>query len=142
MVTVTSIPAATASASRNLLLVQLREALCQAMSLNSTIQPQVNLTFTTGTPTTRAVPGTTASTYDAIVPVIVSGSIVYQPKGTCRTVTKLFNETFSVAFVGLTTAPTTFTVDTGLQNRYPSNIKCCGRAYEYDINTAISITAA
>ena len=59
------------------------------------IQPQVNLTFTAGTATTRTVPGTTASTYDAIVPIVVSGSIVYQPKGTCRTVTKLFNETFN-----------------------------------------------
>lgn len=142
MVTVTSIPAASASASRNLLLVQLKEALCQAMSTNSLIKPQVSLTFTTGTATTRTVPGTSASTYDAIVPIIVSGSIVYQPKGSCRAVTKLFNETFSVAFVGLSTAPTTFTIEQGLQNMYPDNIKCCGRAYAYDINTAISITAA
>lgn len=142
MVTVTTIPAASASATRNLLLVQLREALCQAMSLNSMIKPQVNVTFTAGTATTRTVPGTSASTYDAIVPIIVSGSIVYQPKGSCRAVTKLFNEIFSVAFVGLSTAPTTFTIETGLQEMYPSNVKGCNRAYEYDINTAISITAA
>lgn len=142
MVTVTSIPAASASASTNLLLVQLREALCQAMSLNSTIQPQVSVTFTPGVATTRTVAGTSSSTYDAIVPITVSGSIVYQPKGTCRAVTKLFNETFSVAFVGLSTSPTTFTITQGLQTKYPGNVKCRNRAYEYDINTAISIVAS
>lgn len=142
MITVTTIPVATASASTNRLLVELREALCQAMSINSLIQPQVSLTFTPGTATTRTVPGTSASTYDAILPIVVSGTIVYQPKGMCRAVTKMFSETFSVAFVGLATSPTTFTITQGLQTMYPNKIKCCNRAYEYDINTAISIVAA
>ena len=106
------------------------------------IKPQVNMTFTAGTATTRTVPGSTASTYDAIVPIIVSGSITYKAKGSCRAVTKLFSETFSVAFVGLSTSPTTFTITQGLQTMYPDNIKCCNRAFEYDINTAISITAS
>lgn len=142
MITVTSIPVASASASSNSLLVQLKEALCQAMSLNTAILPQVNVTFTPGTATTRTVAGTSASTYDAIVPITVSGSITYQSKGRCCAVTKLFSETFSVAFVGLSTAPTRFTITQGLQTVYPNNIKCCNRAYEYDINTAVTITAA
>lgn len=106
------------------------------------IQPQSSVTFTPGIATTKAITSGTTTTYSTILPILVTGSIVYQPKGTCRAVTKLFNETFSVAFTGLTTAPTNFTITEGIQTKYPSNIKCCNRAYEYDINTAITITAA
>lgn len=142
MVTVTSIPVATASNTVNQLLVELREPLCQAMSASSMIQPQTSVTFTPGIATTRAITVDGTTTYSSILPILVTGSIVYQQKGTCRAVTKLFNETFSVAFTELTTAPTNFTITEGIQTKYPSNIKCCNRAYEYDINTAITITAA
>lgn len=100
------------------------------------------MTFTPGTATTRTVPGTSASTYDAIVPITVSGTITYQPKGRCYAVTKMFSEIFTVAFVGLSSSPTRFTITQGLQTQYPSNIRCCNKAYEYDINTAVTITAA
>lgn len=142
MITVTPISVASPSASSNSLLVQVKESLCQAFNVISSIQPQSNITFTAGTATTEAVTSGSTTTYRSILPITVTGSIVYQPKGTCRTVTKLFTETFSVAFGGLSSAPTNFTITTGIQTREPANIKCCNRAYGYIINTAITITAS
>lgn len=78
------------------------------------IQPQTSVTFTPGIATTRAITVDGTTTYSSILPILVTGSIVYQQKGTCRAVTKLFNETFSVAFTELTTAPTNFTITEGI----------------------------
>lgn len=142
MVTVTSIPVATASATVNQLLVQLKEPLCQAYNTAASIQPQSSVTFTAGTATTQAVTVGAATTYSSILPITVTGSIVYLPKGSCRAVTKLFTETFSVAFTGLAAAPTNFTIATGIETTEPYNIKSCNRAYGYNINTAITVTAA
>lgn len=142
MITITSIPLGTASVSSMSLLVQLKENLCQAYSTNSSTQPQSDITFKAGTATTQAVTVGDTTVYNTMLPIIVTGTITYLPKGTCRVVTKLFTETFTVAFSGLTTSPTTFTINVGQQTKEPSNIKCCGRAYGYTINTAINITAA
>lgn len=142
MITVTPIPAASASATTNQLLVQLTEQLCQPFNIASSIQPQSSVTFTAGTATTETVTVGSTTTYRSILPITVTGSIVYIPKGTCRAVTKLFTEKMTVAFVGLSTAPTTFTITQLMQTKEPANVKCCNRAYAYNINTAISITAA
>lgn len=142
MITITPIPMGTASVSSLSLLVQVKESLCQAFGANSKIQPQSSITFNAGTATTQAVVVGGATVYNAMLPITVVGSITYLPKGSCRAVTKLFTETFTVAFSGLTTSPTTFTVNVGQQTKEPTNIKCCNRAYGYTINTAINITAA
>lgn len=133
---------ATASVSSISLLVQLKENLCQAFNTNSSVQPQSSVTFTAGTATTQAVPSGGTTVYNAMLPITATISITYQPKGQCRAVTRLFTETFTVAFSGLTTSPTAFNIAVGQQTKEASNIKCCGRAYGYTINTAINVTAA
>lgn len=142
MITIIPIPMGTASVSSISLLVQLKENLCQAYNINSSIQPQSNITFTAGTATIQPYPTGGATVYNAMLPITVTGTITYIPKGTCRTVTKLFTETFTVAFSGLPTSPTSFNIAVGQQTKEPANIKCCGRAYGYNINTSINITAA
>lgn len=142
MITITPIPMATASASSISLLVQLKENLCQAYNINSSIQPQSSITFTAGKATTEPFPAGGTNVYNTMLPITVTGTITYVPKGTCRAVTKLFTETFTVAFSGLTTSPTTFNIAVGQQTKEPANVKCCGRAYGYTINTAINVTAA
>lgn len=141
MITILPIPSATASATTQRLLVQVNEVLCQAYSTSSSIQPQFSITFTPGTATIRNVAGTT-TTYDAIVPIVAKINITYVPKGKCKAITKLFTEIFNVGFTGLATSPTSFTITTGIQTSGASNIKSCNRAYGYNINTAITITAA
>lgn len=141
MITILPIPVATPAADQQQLLVQLKEALCQAYCTSSGIRPTFNVTFTPGIATTRTVSGTT-TTYDVILPITVTGTITYRPKNCCNAVTRMFTETFNIGFTGLTTAPTTFTITTGLQTSSASNIKSCNRAYGYDINTAITVTAA
>lgn len=142
MVTIVPIPSATASASSEQLLVQVTEGLCQAYSTSATIQPQSSLSFVVGTPSTESVTSGTTTTYNAIVPIDIIGQITYQAKNSTRVINKLFAETFTVGFTGLTAAPTTFTVTTGMQTTSPYNVKSCNRAYGYTINTAITITAA
>lgn len=142
MITITPIPMGTASVSSISFLVQLKENLCQAYNINSSVQPQSNVTFTAGKATIQPFPTGGATVYNAMVPITATGTITYVPKGTCRAVTKLFTETFTVAFSGLTTSPTSFNIAIGQQTKEPANIKCCGRAYGYTINTAINVTAA
>lgn len=142
MITITPIPSASASASSEQLLIQLNEGLCQAYSTSATVQPQSSISFIVGDAKIETVKGTSSNTYNAMVPIDVIGQITYLPKGKCKAITKLFAETFTVGFTGLTTAPTTFTITTGMQTTGPYNVKSCNRAYGYNINTAITITAS
>ena len=139
MVVITPIPSATASPTSQQLLVQLTEGLCQAYSTSSVIQPNHTISFTIGKPTVKTVVGATANTYNAIVPITISGSITYLPKRGCRALTKLFAEQITV---GLTTSPTAFSVTTNMETTGPANIKSNNRAYGYNINTAITVTAS
>lgn len=142
MVVITPIPSATASATSQQLLVQLTEGLCQAYSTSSVIQPNHTISFTIGKPTVKTVVGATANTYNAIVPITISGSITYLPKRGCRALTKLFAEQITVGFTGLTTSPTAFSVTTNMETTGSANIKSNNRAYGYNINTAITVTAS
>lgn len=56
--------------------------------------------------------------------------------------TKLFAEQITVGFTGLTTSPTAFSVTTNMETTGPANIKSNNRAYGYNINTAITVTAS
>ena len=142
MVTITSIPSATAAAGTQQQLVQLVEPLCKPFNDSSTIQPISSVTFTVGAVQVEPVTSGSTTTYSAIVPINVTGYITYRPYGKCGTVTKLFAEKFTVAFTGLTASPTTFTITTGMQTKGSANVKSCNKAYAYNINTAVTITAA
>ena len=141
MITIVPIPSATASATTEQLLVQLTEGLCQAYSTSATIQPQSSVSFIVGTPTIEPVTVGDDTTYSAMLPIDVIGQITYIPRGKQRAITKLFAETFTVGFTGLAAAPTAFNLTTGMQTKGPANVKNCNRAYGYNINTALTITA-
>lgn len=142
MVTITSILSATAAANTQQQLVQLVEQLCKPYNSSSTIQPVSSVTFTVGAVTVEPVTSGETTTYSAIVPINVTGYITYTPYGKCNSITKLFAEKFTVAFTGLTANPTTFTITTGMQTKGSANVKRCNKAYAYNINTAVTITAA
>lgn len=144
MVTITPMSTVPAVEGTENLLVQLTEGLCQAYSTSATIQPSHVVNFSIGAATIEPVTDGDTTTYSAIVPVTVTGQITYVPKGCCpcKSVTRLFAESFTVGFTGLTAAPTTFNVTTGMSTSGPANVKSCNRAYGYNINTAITITAA
>lgn len=142
MITIVPIPVGTPSASSVSLLVQLKQNLCKAYNTSSSIQPQSNVAFTAGQATIQPVTVGGTTTYDAMLPITATYTITYVPKGCCSAVTRLFAETFTVAFSGLTTSPTAFNITVGQQTKELSAIKRCGKTYGYTINTAINITAA
>ena len=80
-----------------------KEKLCRPYCIDSTIQPQVSVVYTTGTPRLN---GTTV-----FVPVRATITIVTQMnKCGCNAHTQLFTEDFVVAFQGRTALPTSVTL--------------------------------
>lgn len=111
--------------------VRVSENLCQAFCLTDNVQPQAQVTYSVGN--IEVVNGT------AFVTINANGNIMYQPKGSCCTKTKLFSESFVVAFVGAGT-PTIVLVQ-GAEMQGAENVKCCNRAYGWSITTNLTITA-
>lgn len=111
--------------------VRVVENLCQAFCLTDSVQPQGNVTYSVGN--IEVVNGT------AYVTIEANGSIVYKPKDSCCARTKLFNESFVVAFVGTGTPTITLTQVAGPQAS--ENVKCCNRAYGWSIVANLTITA-
>lgn len=111
--------------------VRLVENLCQAFCLTDSVQPLGNVAYSVGS--VNVVNGT------AYVTIEANGSVVYKPKDSCCARTKLFNESFVVAFVGTGTPTIALTQVAGPQAA--ENVKCCSRAYGWSISTNLTITA-
>lgn len=111
-----------------------KERLCRSYCINSTIQPQVSVVYTTGT--ARLVDSTVFIPVRATITVVTQDSVCG-----CNAHTQLFTENFVVAFQGQTAIPATITLANLGRDAYGSNI-CCGRATSYTINDSISITIA
>ena len=111
--------------------VRVSENLCQAFCLTDNVQPQAQVTYSVGK--IEAVDGT------AFVTINANGNVMYQPKGSCSTKTKLFNESFVVAFVGEGTP--TIALTTAGEVQAAENVKCCNRAYGWSITSNLTITA-
>lgn len=107
------------------------ENLCQAFCLSDSVQPQGNVTYSVGN--VDVVNGT------AYVTIEANGTVVYKPKDACCARTKLFNESFVVAFEGAGTPTIAITQVAGTQSA--QNVKCCNRAYGWSISTNLTITA-
>ena len=109
------------------------ENLCNAFCLTDAVQPQGNVAYSVSS--IKVVNGV------AFVTIAANGSIQYIPKGcdTCRTKTRMYNEEFTLAFVG--TGTPTVTITQGSQIQSAENIKCCNRAYGWSITTDITVTA-
>lgn len=111
-----------------------KEKLCRPYCIDSTIQPQVSVVYTTGTP---RLDGTTV-----FVPVRATITIVTQDNRCgCNAHTQLFTENFVVALQGQTALPTSVTLANVGRDAFGSNVTC-GRAYSYTINDSITITLA
>lgn len=111
--------------------VRVVEDLCQAFCTNASIQPIANINF--------AVAGIEVKDGTAFVTINASGSILYQPKGSSGSRTKLFSENFVVAFEG--TGTPTISLAEDAQVFEPAKVKCCNRAYAYSITTNLIISA-
>lgn len=111
-----------------------KEKLCRPYCIDSTIQPQVSVVYTTGT--ARLNEST------VFVPVRATITIVTQDNRCgCNAHTQLFTENFVVAFQGQTALPTSVTLANVGRDAFGSNVTC-GRAYSYTINDSITITLA
>ena len=109
-----------------------KERLCRPFCIDSTIQPQVSVVYTTGTP--RLVDTT------VFIPVQVVITIVTQVnKCGCNAHTQLFTENFVVAFQGQTALPTAVTLTNVGRDEFGSNVNC-GCAHSYTINDSITVT--
>lgn len=109
-----------------------KEKLCRPYCIDSTIQPQVSVVYTTGTPRLN---GSTI-----FIPVRATITIVTQDNRCgCNAHTQLFTETFVVAFQGQTALPTSIILDNVGRDAFGSNVNC-GRACSYTINDSIAIT--
>ncbi len=111
-----------------------KEKLCKSYCIDSTIQPQVSIVYTTGT--ARLNEST------VFVPIRATITIVTQDNRCgCNAHTQLFTENFVVAFQGQTALPTSVTLANVGRDAFGSNVNC-GRAYTYTINDSITITLA
>ena len=109
-----------------------KEKLCRPYCIDSTIQPQVSVVYTTGT--ARLNEST------VFVPVRATITIVTQDNRCgCNAHTQLFTENFVVAFQGQTALPTSIALANVGRDAFGSNVTC-GRACSYTINDSITIT--
>lgn len=112
------------------LLVTIKEKLCRPFCINSTVQPQVSVVYTNGTPVLN---GTTV-----FIPIQAVVTIV-TPGCNGQASTKLYTENFMVAFQGQTAVPTAVTIANVGSVRGGSNITC-GKAHSYTINDSLTVT--
>lgn len=106
------------------------EKLCRPFCINSTVQPQVAVTYTTGTPTLN---GTTV-----FVPVTAVITIVTPNNCGCNAATRLYTEQFTAKFQDQTDLPTAVTVTSVGRIQGGSNI-VCGKAHSYTIEDSLTI---
>lgn len=110
--------------------VNIKEKLCRPFCVDSTVQPQVTVTYTPGT---AIFNGTTV-----FVPIQAKVTIVTQ--GCNRNaITKLYTENFVVEFQGQTGLPTAVNISNVGTYQRGSDVRC-GKAYSYTINDSLIIT--
>lgn len=108
-----------------------REKLCRPFCIHSTIQPQVSVVYTTGTP--RLVDTTVFVPVKAVITVVTQNN-----QCGCQAHTQLFTENFVVAFQGQTALPTSVTLTNVGRDQYGSNVNC-GCAHSYVINDSLTL---
>lgn len=117
-------------------LVNVVENLCQPYCATGSIMPTGGVSYT-------VLEQTTVGT-ETVVTINAAVSVLYTPKGSCRTIPKQFNEQFRVAFIGAQGAVPTIAL-TPLQTVIsPDNIKdkcSCNLAYGVSLATPLTIAA-
>ena len=109
-----------------------KEKMCRPFCVDSTIQPQVSVVYTTGTP--RLVDTTVFVPIKAVITIVTQNS-----KCGCNAHTQLFTEDFIIAFQGQTAVPTTVTLTQLGRDQFGSNVSC-GCAHTYIINDSLSLS--
>lgn len=109
-----------------------KEKLCRPFCIDSTIQPQVSVVYTTGTP--RLSETTVFIPIKAVITVVTQNS-----QCGCNAHTQLFTENFVVAFQGQTALPISVTLTSVGRDQFGSNINC-GCAFSYTINDSMVLT--
>lgn len=123
--------AATPVANQLSFMATYKEKLCRPFCVDSTIQPQVSVVYTTGTP--RLVGTTVFIPVKAVITVVTQNG-----KCGCNAHTQLFTENYVVAFQGQTAIPNTVTLTNVGREQYGSNISC-GCALSYTINDSLTL---
>lgn len=117
-------------------LVDIVENLCQPYCATGSIMPTGGVNFTVLNQETQGT--------QTVVTINASVTVLYTPKGSCRSIPKQFNEQFRVAFIGAQGAVPTIAL-TPLQTVIsPDNIKdkCnCNLAYGVSFATPLTIAA-
>lgn len=109
-----------------------KEKLCRPFCIDSTIQPQVSVVYTTGTPR--------LSETTVFIPIKAVITMVTQHGSCgCNAHTQLFTENFVVAFQGQTALPTAVTLTNVGRDEFGSNVTC-GCALAYTINDSMILT--
>lgn len=108
-----------------------KEKLCRAFCVDSTLQPQVSVVYTTGTP--RLVETTVFVPVRAVITVVTQNT-----RCGCNAHTQLFTEDFVVAFQGQTALPTAVTLTNLGRDQFGSNVSC-GCAHTYTINDSLTL---
>ncbi len=108
-----------------------KERLCRPFCIDSTIQPQVSVVYTTGTP--RLVDTTVFVPIKAVITIVTQNNSCR-----CNAHTQLFTENFVVAFQGQTALPTSVTLNNLGRDEFGSDVKC-GCAHSYTINDSLTV---
>ena len=108
-----------------------KERLCRPFCIDSTIQPQVSVVYTTGTP--RLIDTTVFIPVQAVITIVST-----QNKCGCNASTRLITEDFVIAFQGQTALPTAVTLTNVGRDQYGSDVSC-GCAHTYTINDSLTL---
>lgn len=108
-----------------------KEKLCQPFCAGSSNQPSATVSYTAGTATLQ---GTTV-----FVPITASIQLL-TPGNCCKAIPQMFTETFTVAFQGRTTLPTSVTVASVGTEQSVACVDKFGKAHGYIINDSITVT--
>ena len=108
-----------------------KERLCRPFCIDSTIQPQVSVVYTTGTP--RLTDTTVFIPVQAVITIVST-----QNKCGCNASTRLITESFVIAFQGQTALPTAVTLTNVGRDQYGSDVSC-GCAHTYTINDSLTL---
>lgn len=122
--------AAAPVANQLALLATYKERLCRSYCVDSSLQPQVSVVYSHGTP--RFVGETVFIPIKAVITVVTQS-------GCCNANTHLFTENYVVAFRGQTGLPTAVTIGAPDRDVQPSCVQC-GRANGITINDSFTIT--
>lgn len=112
-------------------LAVLKEKLCRAYCVDSTVQPQTTLVYKVGT--ARLVDTT------LFVPVTATITVV-TPNNCCNANTQIFTETFVLAFQGYSGLPTVGPTVTSLGRDIQPSCVRCGCAHGVTVNDSLLIT--